>query len=154
MDHKSFHLAAVHELIGAGGVWKDVLWGDLAGMPIADLLNVLSHGNRTGLLLVRGEDESERALGFHNGFAVWSASSEPSEHTARDMALGLVQQQKGEFTYLRHLFAAQELLSFRLNSIHNLTFYLDLMRGLREAIEAGCAQKYAQHSLEGFAAGE
>src|SRR5258706_8993724 len=101
MDHKSFHLAAVHELIGAGGQWKDVLWGDLAGMPIADLLNVLSHGNRTGLLLIRGEDDSERAIGFHNGFATWSASSEPSEHTAREMALGLVKQQKGEFTYLR-----------------------------------------------------
>ncbi len=56
--------------------------------------------------------------------------------------------------YLRHLFAAQELLSFRLNSIHNLTFYLDLMRGLREAIEAGCAQRYVQQALEGFAAGE
>src|SRR6266481_3449950 len=37
--------------------------------------------------------------------------------------------------YLRHLFAAQELLAFRLNSIHNLTFYVDLMRALREAIE-------------------
>src|SRR5207253_4434644 len=56
--------------------------------------------------------------------------------------------------YLRHLFAAQELLSFRLNSIHNLTFYLDLMAGLREAIEAGCAQRYVQQALEGFAAGE
>lgn len=101
MDHKSFHLAAVHELIGQGGQWKSVLWGDLAGMPIADLLNVLSHGNRTGLLLIRGEDTSERALGFHNGFATWSASSDPSEHTVLEMALGLVRQQKGEFTYLR-----------------------------------------------------
>jgi queuine tRNA-ribosyltransferase len=56
--------------------------------------------------------------------------------------------------YLRHLFAAQELLAFRLNSIHNLTFYLDLMRGLREAIEAGEARKYVNQALEGFAAGE
>jgi len=55
--------------------------------------------------------------------------------------------------YLRHLFAAQELLSFRLNSIHNLTFYLDLMRGLREAIEKGEAQDYARRALEAFAGG-
>ena len=56
--------------------------------------------------------------------------------------------------YLRHLFAAQELLAFRLNSIHNLSFYLDLMRGLREAIERGEAQRYARRMLESFATGE
>ena len=38
--------------------------------------------------------------------------------------------------YLRHLFVSGEILSARLNTIHNLTFYLDLMRRLREAIEA------------------
>ena len=56
--------------------------------------------------------------------------------------------------YLRHLFAAQELLSYRLNSLHNLTFYLDLMRGLREAIERGEARAYADRMLAGFAEGE
>ena len=52
--------------------------------------------------------------------------------------------------YLRHLFAAQELLAYRLNSIHNLTFFLDLMRELREAIERGEAQAYAARMLESF----
>jgi queuine tRNA-ribosyltransferase len=56
--------------------------------------------------------------------------------------------------YLRHLFAAQELLAFRLNSIHNLTFYLDLMAGLRGAIERGETRAYVGRMLEGFAAGE
>lgn len=36
--------------------------------------------------------------------------------------------------YLRHLFVAGEMLSARLNSIHNLTFYLRLMQGARVAI--------------------
>jgi queuine tRNA-ribosyltransferase len=36
--------------------------------------------------------------------------------------------------YLRHLFIAGEVLALRLNTIHNLTFYLDLMRNIREAI--------------------
>lgn len=36
--------------------------------------------------------------------------------------------------YLRHLFVAGEILSARLNSIHNLTFYLNLMKQMREAI--------------------
>src|SRR5206468_2080258 len=101
MDHKTFHLAAVHELVGQGAQWKSVLWGDLAGMPVPDLMNVLSHGNRTGLLLIRGDDGSERALGFHDGYVTWSASSDPTELDARGMALALVRLQKGEFTYLR-----------------------------------------------------
>jgi queuine tRNA-ribosyltransferase len=36
--------------------------------------------------------------------------------------------------YLRHLFVAGELLSARLNTIHNLTYYIRLMEQMREAI--------------------
>jgi queuine tRNA-ribosyltransferase len=36
--------------------------------------------------------------------------------------------------YLRHLFVAGEMLGARLNTIHNLTFYLNLMRQMRTAI--------------------
>jgi queuine tRNA-ribosyltransferase len=36
--------------------------------------------------------------------------------------------------YLRHLFMAKELLSYRLNSIHNLYFYSHLMENIRYAI--------------------
>ena len=39
--------------------------------------------------------------------------------------------------YLRHLFHARELLSFRLNSLHNLTYFLHLVRTAREAIREG-----------------
>ncbi len=37
--------------------------------------------------------------------------------------------------YLRHLFQAREILSSQLNTIHNLHFYLNLMAGMRKAIE-------------------
>ncbi len=36
--------------------------------------------------------------------------------------------------YLRHLYVSGELLSFRLNSLHNLAYYLNLVRGAREAV--------------------
>jgi queuine tRNA-ribosyltransferase len=36
--------------------------------------------------------------------------------------------------YLRHLFVSHELLSARLNTVHNLTYYLGLMHAMREAI--------------------
>ncbi len=38
--------------------------------------------------------------------------------------------------YLRHLFHSGEILSFRLNSLHNLTYFLDLVRNARIAIAA------------------
>ena len=39
--------------------------------------------------------------------------------------------------YLRHLTAAQEPLSMVLNTIHNLAYYLDLMKSVRDAIAIG-----------------
>jgi queuine tRNA-ribosyltransferase len=39
--------------------------------------------------------------------------------------------------YLRHLYVAGEILSMRLNTLHNLHQYADLMRRARAAIEAG-----------------
>ncbi len=38
-------------------------------------------------------------------------------------------------SYLRHLDKCKEMLGSRLNTIHNLHYYLSLMQGLREAIE-------------------
>jgi queuine tRNA-ribosyltransferase len=37
--------------------------------------------------------------------------------------------------YLRHLYLAREILSMRLNTIHNLYFYLEFFRKMREAVE-------------------
>jgi len=39
--------------------------------------------------------------------------------------------------YLRHLYASNELLAQVLNTIHNLAYYLDTMRRVRQAIKAG-----------------
>ena len=47
--------------------------------------------------------------------------------------------------YLRHLYHAQELLAFRLNSIHNLTYFLGVVRGARSAIAEGRFADYLRH---------
>jgi queuine tRNA-ribosyltransferase len=39
--------------------------------------------------------------------------------------------------YLRHLFVAGEITAAALNTLHNLTFYLDTMKRIREAISFG-----------------
>ncbi|HZR10397.1 MAG TPA: DUF4388 domain-containing protein [Myxococcales bacterium] len=101
MDHRSFHLAAVHELVDGVAGFAPVLWGELSGLPLSDLLNVLGHGQRTGLLLVRGHDASERALGVVRGNITWAASSIPGERDFREVAFGMVRLQNGQFTFLR-----------------------------------------------------
>ena len=39
--------------------------------------------------------------------------------------------------YLRHLFMAKELLAHRLNTVHNIYYFMSLMRKMREAIRCG-----------------
>ncbi len=39
--------------------------------------------------------------------------------------------------YLRHLFQSREILSYHLNTIHNLHYYLNLMATIRSAIDLG-----------------
>jgi queuine tRNA-ribosyltransferase len=46
--------------------------------------------------------------------------------------------------YLRHLFMAGEMTAGVLNTVHNLFFYLDTMRRVREAIVFGTFEKFRQ----------
>ncbi|MDH5388236.1 MAG: tRNA guanosine(34) transglycosylase Tgt [Gammaproteobacteria bacterium] len=47
-------------------------------------------------------------------------------------------------SYLRHLDKCGEILGVRLNTIHNLHFYQDLMRNIRSAIESGTFEQFAE----------
>jgi queuine tRNA-ribosyltransferase len=53
--------------------------------------------------------------------------------------------------YLRHLFVAGEMTAGMLNTLHNLTFYLDTMGRVREAIAFGTFQKFRQEFHRTFA---
>jgi len=44
--------------------------------------------------------------------------------------------------YLRHLFMNREILSMRLNTMHNLHFYMDFFRKMREAIGNGAFMEF------------
>jgi queuine tRNA-ribosyltransferase len=44
--------------------------------------------------------------------------------------------------YLRHLYVARELLAYRLNTIHNLRYYLKLTHDAAQAIEQGAFQSF------------
>jgi queuine tRNA-ribosyltransferase len=52
--------------------------------------------------------------------------------------------------YIRHLLKAEEILGLRLLSIHNLHFYLDLMKRARSAIEDGTFSSFRAQFVSGY----
>ena len=53
--------------------------------------------------------------------------------------------------YIRHLLKAKEMLGMRLCVLHNLYFYNDMMKEIRDALDAGRFQSYKQEKLYGMA---
>jgi queuine tRNA-ribosyltransferase len=53
-------------------------------------------------------------------------------------------------SYMRHLYLAGEILSSRLNSLHNLTFYLKLTREARAHILEGTWESFRDRLLTQF----
>lgn len=58
--------------------------------------------------------------------------------------------------YLHHLDRCQEILGARLNTIHNLHYYQDVMRGMREALDNGTFDSFVAdfYSAQGLAVPE
>ena len=56
--------------------------------------------------------------------------------------------------YLHHLVKAEEILASMLITWHNLTYYQDLMQGMREAISAQRFGAFAKDALAVYAAGD
>ena len=52
--------------------------------------------------------------------------------------------------YIRHLLKSEEILGLRLLSIHNLHFYLDLMKRARRAIEDGSFSEFRARFVGGY----
>ncbi|MDP2940788.1 MAG: tRNA guanosine(34) transglycosylase Tgt [Candidatus Omnitrophota bacterium] len=56
--------------------------------------------------------------------------------------------------YLRHLFNAEEILGLRLVSLHNVHFFLELMRGMREAIAQDKFVEFKKEFLSRYNTGQ
>lgn len=80
---------------------KPVLWGDLGDMHPGDLLSLLCHQRRTGLLVASCEGV-ERALAFIGGALVWARSELAQEgEDCPEVVHGLLQGSAGTFSFLR-----------------------------------------------------
>ena len=71
-----------------------------------------------------------------------------------DPACGCPTCKRHSRAYLRHLFAAGEISASILNTVHNLYFYLDTMRGIRKAIEFGTFETFKNTFLETYSLGQ
>jgi queuine tRNA-ribosyltransferase len=67
-----------------------------------------------------------------------------------DEACGCYTCQHFSRAYLRHLATVGEMTSATLNTLHNLYFYLDTMRRIREAIAFGSLETFRQAFLQTF----
>ena len=56
--------------------------------------------------------------------------------------------------YLHHLFKAQEILGLMLLSLHNIHFYLNLMKNIRESIKNSDFDKFEKTFLENYYSGD
>ncbi len=56
--------------------------------------------------------------------------------------------------YLRHLYTNDEIAASVYNTIHNISFYLDLMRAIRQAIASNSFGSYREDFLKRVASGE
>lgn len=116
------------------GTPEDIIEAVLAGVDMFDCV-LPTRNARNGWLYTRSGDVKIRN-------AKWRDDARPLDeacacHACRNFSRA----------YLYHLQKANEILGARLNTIHNLHYYLQLMKELREAIEAGALADTAARLL-------
>jgi queuine tRNA-ribosyltransferase len=122
------------------GTPEDLLQGVGAGVDMFDCV-LPTRCARNGLLFT-----SQGRLTIRN--AAFQDDERPVDH-----ACGCYTCRTFSRAYLRHLFKAGELTALRLNTLHNLHYFLDLMAGARAAVEAGRYEHFRRERQEGWRAG-
>ncbi|MDH5202548.1 MAG: tRNA-guanine transglycosylase, partial [Nitrospirota bacterium] len=110
-------------LMGIGDL-KDVLIGVEAGFDMFDCVMPTRNARNGTLFTSRGKISIKREE--------FKSDREPLDseckcYTCRNYSRG----------YLRHIFLSKEILSMRLNTIHNLHFYFNFFRNMRKSIIEG-----------------
>jgi queuine tRNA-ribosyltransferase len=121
--------AAPRYLMGVGTP-EDLLDGVTAGIDMFDCV-MPTRNARNGWLFTRHGDVKIRNARYRDDTAPLDADC------------GCYACRNFSRAYLHHLQRVNEILGARLNTIHNLYFYLELMQGARAAIEAGTFSTFA-----------
>jgi queuine tRNA-ribosyltransferase len=120
-------------LMGVGRP-EDIILAVLRGIDLFDCVMPTRHA-RNGHLFTAGGVINIRNRLYHDDLAPIDPACDC--YTCRNYTR----------SYLRHLDRCNEILGSRLNTIHNLHFYLGMMRALRAALAAGMLESWAQGFL-------
>jgi len=115
-------------LMGIGDL-RDVIAGVEAGFDMFDCVMPTRNARNGTLFTSKGRVSIKR-----EEFKTDSGPLDPdcSCYTCRNYSRG----------YLRHIFLSKEILSMRLNTIHNLYFYFHFFRDMRKSIIEGTFQSF------------
>ncbi len=113
------------------GTPEDLIEAVLAGIDMFDCV-MPTRNARNGWLFTRAGDIKIRNARYRD------------DTTPLDPACACYACTHFSRAYLHHLQRTNEILGARLNTIHNLFYYLELMRTLRQAIIAGTVQRTAE----------
>jgi len=117
------------------GTPEDIVEAVLAGVDMLDCV-LPTRNARNGWLFTRRGDVKIRNARYRDDTRPLDEAC--ACYTCRRFTRG----------YLHHLQKANEILGARLNTLHNLHYYQELMRELRSAIEAGRLEEAAARILE------
>ncbi len=123
-------------LMGVGAP-EDLLEAVALGIDIFDSA-LATRVARNGALFTRSGRKNIR----HSSHKLQDAPIEPACHcyTCKNFSAA----------YLHHLFRCEELLAYRLATIHNLWFIMDLMEGIRKSIADGRFGLFKKEFLSGY----
>ncbi len=106
------------------GLPEDLVEGVMRGVDLFDCVIPSRHGRTGWLFTTHG-----RVLIKHAQYA--------KDESPIDARCGCPVCRKYSRAYLRHLYLSNEMLGVRLNTIHNLWYYRELMAMMRSEIQAG-----------------
>jgi queuine tRNA-ribosyltransferase len=112
-----------HYLMGVG-MPEDLVEGVARGVDMFDCVVPTRHG-RTGSLFTS------------TGRVVIKNAQYARDEQPIDSACACQVCARYSRAYLHHLFLSKEMLGVRLNTLHNLSYFAELMRGIRAAIAEG-----------------
>lgn len=116
-------------LMGIGDL-RDILFGVEAGFDMFDCV-MPTRNARNGTLFTSSGKISIKREEFKSDKR--PLDLECDCYTCRNYSRG----------YLRHLFLSKEILSMRLNTIHNLYFYMNFFRNMRKSIMEGMFTEFS-----------
>ena len=123
------------------GTPEDLVNGVAAGIDMFDCV-MPTRNARNGTLFTSHGKVSIRNARF-------AADERPLDPNCSCVACTTVSR-----AYLRHLYVNDEIAASVYNTIHNISFYLDLMRSIRQAIASNSFGSYREAFLDRVASGE